>query len=71
LTIMAEDERVEHYTAILGERILDTPQHDGLGTDPLMLDMLRWDGALHPSGLGGVERAVGYLAVSPAARAAR
>lgn len=150
---------VEHYTAILGEWILDTPQLDALGADPVMLDMLRWHGAeevehkavafdvmkhlragywrqvrtqllvtpmmlllwvrgvrfmysvdpqlppgtkprwrdyfdaarrglvpgplrfmrvigsyykpsFHPSGLGGVERAVDYLAVSPAARAA-
>jgi hypothetical protein len=36
---------VEHYTAILGEWILDTPQHDAIGTDPVMLDMLRWHGA--------------------------
>src|SRR6202034_4621067 len=31
---------IEHYTAILGEWILDTPQHDAIGTDPVMLDML-------------------------------
>ena len=36
---------IEHYTAILGEWILDTPQHDALGTDPVMLDLLRWHGA--------------------------
>jgi predicted metal-dependent hydrolase len=36
---------IEHYTAILGEWILDTPQHDTLGTDPVMLDLLRWHGA--------------------------
>ena len=36
---------VEHYTAILGEWILDSPQHDVIGTDPVMLDMLRWHGA--------------------------
>lgn len=36
---------LEHYTAILGEWILDTPQHDALGTDPVMLDLLRWHGA--------------------------
>jgi predicted metal-dependent hydrolase len=36
---------IEHYTAILGEWVLDTPQHDVLGTDPVMLDMLRWHGA--------------------------
>jgi uncharacterized protein len=36
---------IEHYTAILGEWILNTPQHDAIGTDPVMLDMLRWHGA--------------------------
>jgi predicted metal-dependent hydrolase len=36
---------IEHYTAILGEWVLDTPQHDAIGTDPVMLDMLRWHGA--------------------------
>jgi predicted metal-dependent hydrolase len=36
---------IEHYTAILGEWILDTPQHDAIGTEPVMLDMLRWHGA--------------------------
>jgi predicted metal-dependent hydrolase len=36
---------IEHYTAILGEWILDTPAHDAIGTDPVMLDMLRWHGA--------------------------
>lgn len=36
---------IEHYTAILGEWILDTPCHDLIGTDPMMLDMLRWHGA--------------------------
>jgi len=36
---------VEHYTAILGEWVLDSPAHDAIGTDPLMLDMLRWHGA--------------------------
>ncbi|MEZ0365038.1 metal-dependent hydrolase [Mycobacterium sp. pUA109] len=36
---------LEHYTAILGEWILDTPQLDALGTDPVMLDLIRWHGA--------------------------
>ncbi|HLR99576.1 MAG TPA: metal-dependent hydrolase [Mycolicibacillus parakoreensis] len=36
---------IEHYTAILGEWILNTPAHDAVGTDPVMLDMLRWHGA--------------------------
>lgn len=36
---------VEHYTAILGEWILDAPALDAVGADPTMLDMLRWHGA--------------------------
>jgi len=36
---------IEHYTAITGRRVLNTPQHDAIGTDPVMLDMLRWHGA--------------------------
>jgi hypothetical protein len=36
---------IEHYTAVLGEWILNTPAHDAIGTDPVMLDMLRWHGA--------------------------
>ncbi len=36
---------IEHYTAILGEWVLDTPELDAVGTDPVMLDMLRWHGA--------------------------
>ncbi|OBG33412.1 metal-dependent hydrolase [Mycobacterium sp. E3198] len=36
---------IEHYTAILGEWVLDSPAHDAIGTHPVMLDMLRWHGA--------------------------
>uniref|UniRef100_UPI00061AAF3A metal-dependent hydrolase n=1 Tax=Mycobacterium sp. UM_Kg1 TaxID=1545691 RepID=UPI00061AAF3A len=36
---------VEHYTAILGEWILDSPALDAIGAHPVMLDMLRWHGA--------------------------
>lgn len=36
---------VEHYTAILGEWVLDSPALDEIGTHPVMLDMLRWHGA--------------------------
>ncbi|QUR67022.1 metal-dependent hydrolase [Mycobacterium spongiae] len=36
---------IEHYTAIMGEWILNTPEHDAIGTDPVMLDLLRWHGA--------------------------
>jgi uncharacterized protein len=36
---------IEHYTAVLGEWILDSPQLDVAGADPVMLDLLRWHGA--------------------------
>ncbi len=36
---------VEHYTAILGEWVLESPGLDEVGTHPAMLDMLRWHGA--------------------------
>src|SRR5271156_6962864 len=36
---------IEHYTAILGEWVLNSPAHDAIGTDRVMLDMLRWHGA--------------------------
>ncbi|MBX9639302.1 MAG: metal-dependent hydrolase, partial [Mycobacteriaceae bacterium] len=36
---------VEHYTAVLGEWILDSPQLDAAGADPVMLDLFRWHGA--------------------------
>lgn len=36
---------IEHYTAILGDWILNTPALDALGGDRVMLDLLRWHGA--------------------------
>ncbi|OMC11305.1 metal-dependent hydrolase [Mycolicibacter nonchromogenicus] len=36
---------VEHYTAILGEWVLESPALDEIGAHPVMLDMLRWHGA--------------------------
>jgi uncharacterized protein len=36
---------LEHYTAIMGEWVLDTPHLDALGAHPVMLDLLRWHGA--------------------------
>ncbi|MGO8771872.1 metal-dependent hydrolase [Mycobacterium sp.] len=36
---------IEHYTAVLGEWVLNSAAHDAIGTDPVMLDMLRWHGA--------------------------
>jgi predicted metal-dependent hydrolase len=36
---------IEHFTAVLGAWILDSPALDKAGADPTMLDLLRWHGA--------------------------
>lgn len=36
---------IEHYTAVLGDWVLDSPALDRAGADPTMLDLLRWHGA--------------------------
>jgi uncharacterized protein len=36
---------IEHFTAVLGRWILDSPALDEAGADPVMLDLLRWHGA--------------------------
>ncbi|WP_329277928.1 metal-dependent hydrolase [Streptomyces sp. NBC_01451] len=36
---------IEHYTAFLGDWILNAPELDRRGADPTMLDLLRWHGA--------------------------
>jgi predicted metal-dependent hydrolase len=36
---------IEHFTAVLGAWVLDTPALDAAGADPTMLDLLRWHGA--------------------------
>ncbi|GAA3557671.1 metal-dependent hydrolase [Amycolatopsis ultiminotia] len=36
---------IEHYTAFLGQWILDAAALDAAGADPTMLDLLRWHGA--------------------------
>jgi len=36
---------VEHFTAVLGMWVLDSPGLDEAGADPTMLDLLRWHGA--------------------------
>lgn len=36
---------IEHYTAVLGQWVLDARKLDQVGTDPTMLDLLRWHGA--------------------------
>jgi predicted metal-dependent hydrolase len=36
---------IEHFTAVLGAWVLDSPALDVAGADPTMLDLLRWHGA--------------------------
>jgi predicted metal-dependent hydrolase len=36
---------IEHFTAVLGDAILNSPGLDRHGADPTMLDLLRWHGA--------------------------
>jgi predicted metal-dependent hydrolase len=36
---------IEHFTAVLGDMILNSPGLDAADVDPTMLDMLRWHGA--------------------------
>ncbi|REF00860.1 metal-dependent hydrolase [Thermomonospora umbrina] len=36
---------IEHYTAVLGQWILDAEALDEAGADPTMMDLLRWHGA--------------------------
>jgi predicted metal-dependent hydrolase len=36
---------IEHYTAVLGQWILDAEELDAAGADPTMMDLLRWHGA--------------------------
>ncbi|NUP00087.1 MAG: metal-dependent hydrolase [Nonomuraea sp.] len=36
---------IEHFTAVLGQWILDARPLDEAGADPVMLDLLRWHGA--------------------------
>ena len=36
---------IEHYTAVLGMWVIESPGLDAAGTDPVMLDLLRWHGA--------------------------
>jgi predicted metal-dependent hydrolase len=36
---------IEHYTAFLGDWVLDTPGLDRAQADPVMLDLLRWHGS--------------------------
>lgn len=35
----------EHFTAVVGEWLIDNAEFDRIGVDPTMLDLLRWHGA--------------------------
>ncbi|MFF5259545.1 metal-dependent hydrolase [Actinomadura viridis] len=53
---------IEHYTAVLGQWIMDNDRLDRAGVDPTMLDLLRWHGAEeveHRSVVFDVYRAMG------------
>ncbi|GLW65004.1 metal-dependent hydrolase [Actinomadura rubrobrunea] len=53
---------IEHYTAVLGQWIMDNRRLDEDGADPTMLDLLRWHGAEeveHRSVVFDVYRAMG------------
>jgi predicted metal-dependent hydrolase len=53
---------IEHYTAVLGQWIMDNDRLDRAGADPTMLDLLRWHGAEeveHRSVVFDVYRAMG------------
>ncbi|MFI6519646.1 metal-dependent hydrolase [Spirillospora sp. NPDC050679] len=53
---------IEHYTAVLGQWIMDNDRLDKAGVDPTMLDLLRWHGAEeveHRSVVFDVYKAVG------------
>ncbi|GAA4154190.1 metal-dependent hydrolase [Actinomadura keratinilytica] len=53
---------IEHYTAVLGQWIMDNRRLDADGADPTMLDLLRWHGAEeveHRSVVFDVYRAMG------------
>jgi predicted metal-dependent hydrolase len=42
---LADVAALEHFTAMLGQWVLQNRTHDDIGTDPVMLDLLRWHGA--------------------------
>ena len=42
---LAEVAALEHFTAVLGNWVLENRGLDNVGTDPMMLDLLRWHGA--------------------------
>ena len=71
---------IEHFTAVLGTWILDSPALDAADADPIMLDLLRWHGAeevehrsvafdVYQHLAGGYARRVESMIVSAAAMA--
>ena len=42
---LADVAALEHFTAVLGQWVLQNRGLDYAGTDPMMLDLLRWHGA--------------------------
>ena len=42
---LADVAALEHFTAMLGQWVLQNRALDNVGTDPMMLDLLRWHGA--------------------------
>jgi uncharacterized protein len=42
---LADVAALEHFTAMLGQWVLQNRTHDDIDTDPVMLDLLRWHGA--------------------------
>jgi len=71
---LADIAALEHFTAVLGEWLIQNRGLDYAGADPMMLDLLRWHGAEeieHRCLVVSTKMAMDYLEHSPAARAAR
>ncbi|MCX5044331.1 metal-dependent hydrolase [Aldersonia sp. NBC_00410] len=60
---------MEHYTAVIGEWLLENPTFEELGMDPTMLDLVRWHGAEEVEHRSVVYDAFMYLDGSYARRA--
>jgi uncharacterized protein len=42
---LADVAALEHFTTVMGQWLIQSPGLDNAGTDPVMLDLLRWHGA--------------------------
>lgn len=58
----------EHFTAVVGEWLLDNTEFDRIGVDPTMLDLLRWHGAEEMEHRSVAFDAFQYVDGSPARR---